>query len=76
MTSNYRADASAQQQQQLFQQFWQSQMQAVVEGENDFKTFVLPLARIKKVMKTDEDVKVIAIECSVPRGIEILHVRR
>jgi len=32
---------------------------AVVERDNpDFKTYPLPLARIKKVMKSDEDVKV------------------
>jgi hypothetical protein len=38
--------------------FWTRQM-AVVERDNpDFKTYPLPLARIKKVMKSDEDVKV------------------
>ncbi|KAM0683724.1 CCAAT- binding transcription factor component [Mitosporidium daphniae] len=42
----------------LLQNFWQSQLQAIEHGELDFKNFQLPLARIKKVMKTDEDVKV------------------
>ena len=42
----------------LLQNFWQSQLSAIEHGELDFKTFQLPLARIKKVMKTDDDVKV------------------
>jgi hypothetical protein len=42
----------------LLQNFWQSQLAAIEHGELDFKTFQLPLARIKKVMKTDDDVKV------------------
>lgn len=34
-----------------------------VEGETpDFKTYNLPLARIKKVMKSDEEVKMISAE--------------
>lgn len=46
----------------LLQTFWQSQLQAVESGVQDFKTFQLPLARIKKVMKSDEDVKVKSLE--------------
>ena len=42
----------------LLQNFWQSQLSAIELGDLDFKTFQLPLARIKKVMKTDDDVKV------------------
>ena len=42
----------------LLQNFWQSQLQAIDQGDLDFKTFQLPLARIKKVMKCDDDVKV------------------
>jgi len=42
----------------LLQNFWQSQLNGIEQGDMDFKTFQLPLARIKKVMKTDEDVKV------------------
>jgi hypothetical protein len=42
----------------FLESFWTRQM-AVVERDNpDFKTYPLPLARIKKVMKSDEDVKV------------------
>jgi hypothetical protein len=38
--------------------FWTEQMQLVDTTVSDFKNHPLPLARIKKVMKTDEDVKV------------------
>lgn len=42
----------------LLQNFWQRQLQEIEHGDLDFKNFQLPLARIKKVMKTDEEVKV------------------
>jgi hypothetical protein len=38
--------------------FWQEEMHQANVFESDFKNHPLPLARIKKVMKTDEDVKV------------------
>lgn len=38
--------------------FWQEQLAAAEAFESDFKNHPLPLARIKKVMKTDQDVKV------------------
>lgn len=42
----------------FLESFWTRQM-AVVERDNpDFRTYPLPLARIKKVMKSDEEVKV------------------
>jgi hypothetical protein len=41
---------------QMIQQFWANQY-AQIESEQDFKTHQLPLARVKKVMKTDEDVR-------------------
>lgn len=41
--------------------FWTEQMHMAENFESDFKTHPLPLARIKKVMKTDQEVKV--IEC-------------
>ena len=49
--------------------FWTRQM-AVVERDNpDFKTYPLPLARIKKVMKSDEEVKVgLIARCSGRRA--------
>ena len=43
----------------LLQSFWMSQMHDVENVPQDFKLHHLPLARIKKVMKTDEDVKVL-----------------
>lgn len=39
----------------LLQSFWGTQLQALENDHQDFKTFQLPLARIKKVMKTDEE---------------------
>uniref|UniRef100_A0A7I4CW35 Transcription factor CBF/NF-Y/archaeal histone domain-containing protein n=1 Tax=Physcomitrium patens TaxID=3218 RepID=A0A7I4CW35_PHYPA len=51
-------------QKQQLSQFWQQQMQEM-EQVNDFKTHQLPLARIKKIMKSDEDVKMIAAEAPV-----------
>ncbi|KMT13798.1 hypothetical protein BVRB_4g081710 [Beta vulgaris subsp. vulgaris] len=56
-----------QQQQQLQQQlqsFWQSQYQDI-EKVSDFKNHSLPLARIKKIMKADEDVRMISAEAPV-----------
>ncbi|KAF5208348.1 Nuclear transcription factor y subunit c [Thalictrum thalictroides] len=56
-----------QQQQQLQQQlqtFWANQYQEI-EQTTDFKNHSLPLARIKKIMKADEDVRMIAAEAPV-----------
>lgn len=56
-----------QQQQQLQQQlqmFWSNQYHEV-EQTTDFKYHSLPLARIKKIMKADEDVRMIAAEAPV-----------
>lgn len=56
-----------QQQQQLQQQlqsFWANQYQEI-ERTNDFKNHSLPLARIKKIMKADEDVRMISAEAPV-----------
>lgn len=56
-----------QQQQQLQQQlqsFWATQYQEI-EKVNDFKNHSLPLARIKKIMKADEDVRMISAEAPV-----------
>ena len=38
--------------------FWQGQIADIEAGLADFKFHTLPLARIKRVMKADEDVKV------------------
>ncbi|KAI3614480.1 nuclear transcription factor y subunit c-4 [Moniliophthora roreri] len=42
--------------------FWQRQIQEVENETLDFRHPVLPLARIKKVMKSDPDVKMIAAD--------------
>lgn len=56
-----------QQQQQLQQQlqtFWSNQYQEI-QHTADFKNHSLPLARIKKIMKADEDVRMISAEAPV-----------
>ncbi|XP_031377659.1 nuclear transcription factor Y subunit C-3-like [Punica granatum] len=56
-----------QQQQQLQQQlqtFWGNQYQEI-EKVTDFKNHSLPLARIKKIMKADEDVRMISAEAPI-----------
>ncbi|KAK6915389.1 Histone H2A/H2B/H3 [Dillenia turbinata] len=52
------------QQQQQLQMFWANQMQAI-KRTTDFKNHGLPLARIKKIMKADEDVQMISAEAPV-----------
>ncbi|XP_062027165.1 nuclear transcription factor Y subunit C-1 isoform X2 [Rosa rugosa] len=51
-------------QQQQLQMFWNYQRQEI-EQVNDFKNHQLPLARIKKIMKADEDVRMISAEAPV-----------
>lgn len=53
-----------QQQQQHLQMFWADQYREI-EQTTDFKNHSLPLARIKKIMKADEDVRMIAAEAPV-----------
>ncbi|KAJ4829866.1 hypothetical protein Tsubulata_013124 [Turnera subulata] len=53
-----------QQQQQQLQMFWANQMHEI-EQTTDFKNHSLPLARIKKIMKADEDVRMISAEAPV-----------
>lgn len=56
-----------QQQQQLHQQlqsFWANQYHEI-EKVTDFKNHSLPLARIKKIMKADEDVRMISAEAPI-----------
>lgn len=53
-----------QQQQQQLQLFWADQYREI-EQTTDFKNHSLPLARIKKIMKADEDVRMIAAEAPV-----------
>lgn len=49
---------------QQLQSFWAKQLQEV-ELTTDFKNHSLPLARIKKIMKADEDVRMISAEAPV-----------
>lgn len=42
--------------------FWQEEMNNADNFDSDFKNHALPLARIKKVMKTDQEVKVKVIK--------------
>uniref|UniRef100_A0A453NLG8 Core Histone H2A/H2B/H3 domain-containing protein n=1 Tax=Aegilops tauschii subsp. strangulata TaxID=200361 RepID=A0A453NLG8_AEGTS len=57
------AQLSAQHQLQL-REFWATQMEEI-EQATDFKNHTLPLARIKKIMKADEDVRMISAEAPV-----------
>ncbi|CAH0479750.1 unnamed protein product [Peronospora belbahrii] len=60
--------AQMQQQQLTLHAFWQHQIQDISQIDPnafDFKTHQLPLARIKKIMKTDEDVRMISAEAPV-----------
>ncbi|KAG0354838.1 hypothetical protein BGZ54_001453, partial [Gamsiella multidivaricata] len=54
-----------QQQQQFAQDFWEEQILAAEHYDSDFKNHPLPLARIKKVMKSDPDVKMISAEAPI-----------
>ncbi|KDO47299.1 hypothetical protein CISIN_1g0269011mg [Citrus sinensis] len=58
-----------QQQQQQLQMFWSYQRQEI-EQANDFKNHQLPLARIKKIMKADEDVRMISAEENKRRTLQ------
>lgn len=49
----------------LMIEFWQSCINSIEHDNHDFKNHQLPLARIKKVMKTDEDVKMISAEAPI-----------
>ncbi|ESQ43540.1 hypothetical protein EUTSA_v10015323mg [Eutrema salsugineum] len=50
-----------QQQNQALKNFWLQQMESV----EDFKIHQLPLARIKKIMKSDSDVRMISAEAPI-----------
>ncbi|KAL1924708.1 uncharacterized protein VTP21DRAFT_4362 [Calcarisporiella thermophila] len=54
------------------EKFWKYQVSTIQHNEHDFKNHVLPLARIKRVMKT-EDVKMISAETLLifEKGCEI-----
>ncbi|KAJ2889955.1 CCAAT- binding transcription factor component, partial [Coemansia aciculifera] len=46
--------------------FWKAHMASIEDNVPDFKLHLLPLARIKKVMKSDPDVKVQMISAEAP----------
>ncbi|KAF9081070.1 hypothetical protein BGX27_005112 [Mortierella sp. AM989] len=54
-----------QQQQQFAQEFWEEQIVAAEQFDSDYKNHPLPLARIKKVMKSDPEVKMISAEAPI-----------
>ncbi|KIK54586.1 hypothetical protein GYMLUDRAFT_249313 [Collybiopsis luxurians FD-317 M1] len=45
--------------------FWQRQIDAAEQESSDYRHPILPLARIKKVMKSDPDVKMIAADAPI-----------
>ncbi|KAJ3160144.1 hypothetical protein HDU86_000980 [Geranomyces michiganensis] len=47
---------------EMMASFWQQTARDVEHGQLDFKFHQLPLARVKKVMKADEDAKMISAE--------------
>ncbi|KAF8937699.1 nuclear transcription factor Y subunit C-9-like protein [Dissophora ornata] len=65
-TGGQGASTTLQQQQQQFaQEFWEEQIAAAEQFDSDFKNHPLPLARIKKVMKSDPEVKMISAEAPI-----------
>jgi hypothetical protein len=54
--------------------FWQQQVHEIRNGVHDFKVHQLPLARIKKVMKTDEEVKVEEFLFIFKKKIELINI--
>ncbi|KAG0380008.1 hypothetical protein BGX24_010607 [Mortierella sp. AD032] len=66
-TAPTTAALTQQQQQQLVfaQEFWEEQILAAEQFDSDFKNHPLPLARIKKVMKSDPEVKMISAEAPI-----------
>lgn len=51
-------------QHQRMESFWANQMEEA-EQASEFKNHMLPLARVKKIMKADEDVRMISSEAPV-----------
>ncbi|ORZ11013.1 histone-fold-containing protein [Lobosporangium transversale] len=45
--------------------FWEEQVIAAEQFDSDYKVHPLPLARIKKVMKSDPEVKMISAEAPI-----------
>lgn len=49
----------------MMMQYWQETINMIEREDHDFKNHQLPLARIKKVMKTDEAVRMISAEAPI-----------
>uniref|UniRef100_H2UHJ9 Nuclear transcription factor Y subunit gamma n=1 Tax=Takifugu rubripes TaxID=31033 RepID=H2UHJ9_TAKRU len=65
MMSTDAFGASGSDAQQTLQSFWPRVMEEIRNLTMDFRVQELPLARIKKIMKLDEDVKMISAEAPV-----------
>jgi nuclear transcription factor Y, gamma len=50
---------------ELMLQYWQETINSIEHDDHKFKIHQLPLARIKKVMKADEDVRMISAEAPI-----------
>ncbi len=59
-TTNQQQTISQIAQNQIIEDFWNDKMHRMQVHEPDFKNHSLPIARIKKVMKTDDEVKNLA----------------
>jgi hypothetical protein len=59
MTDNSQDNGATHQLGDIINAFWQSQVMDIETGATDIKSLTLPLARIKRVMKSDEEVKVL-----------------
>ncbi|KAG4089134.1 histone-fold-containing protein [Neocallimastix lanati (nom. inval.)] len=53
------------QQTHIIQAFWQNQLLNIEQTQTEFKSHSLPIARIKKVMKSDDDVKTLMISAEL-----------
>ena len=53
------------QSQEILNVYWQNQVSKLENDQHDFKQHQLPLARIKKVMKADPEVKMISAEAPI-----------
>src|ERR1051325_1724545 len=51
--------------QEILNTYWQQQVTKLETDEHDYKLHQLPLARIKKVMKADPEVKMISAEAPI-----------
>ncbi|KAG4304531.1 hypothetical protein PORY_001924 [Pneumocystis oryctolagi] len=45
--------------------YWQNAIREIEKGKHDFKVHQIPLSRIKKLIKTDKDVKMISTEVPI-----------